>query len=222
MSITITPSLVISVVFDLIRYRDRVDTILVVREASEGLPFLLPPAPADEAPHLDEMVAFFATPPGQAILILHGLAEAYEQFRLDPRTIDNQAIAATRLAIGDLPGSVNLIHAGHESMSDHIAADHRGRVRAVTFNLGYLPGGDHALTTTVASTLAAVKSAMAVVDVQGIIAIVCYRHPEGELELQALRELATGLDQRSWVVTETTFLNQRGKPPLVLTILRQC
>lgn len=136
--------------------------------------------------------------------------------------VQAEAIAATRLAIGDLPGSVNLIHAGHESMSDHIAADHRGRVRAVTFNLGYLPGGDHALTTTVASTLAAVKSAMAVVDVQGIIAIVCYRHPEGELELQALRELATGLDQRSWVVTETTFLNQRGKPPLVLTILRQC
>jgi hypothetical protein len=67
MSITITPSLVISVVFDLIRYRDRVDTILAVRQASEGLPFLLPPAPADEAPHLDEMVAFFATPPGQAI-----------------------------------------------------------------------------------------------------------------------------------------------------------
>ena len=96
MPVAITPSLVISVVFDLIRYRDRVETILAVRQASEGLPFLLPPAPADEAPHLDEMVAFFATPPGQAILILHGLAEAYDQFRLDPRSIDNRAIAATR------------------------------------------------------------------------------------------------------------------------------
>ncbi|MFZ4628331.1 MAG: hypothetical protein ACOYNR_08385, partial [Blastocatellia bacterium] len=66
MPVAITPSLVISVVFDLIRYRDRVETILAVREAGEGLPFLLPPAPADEAPHLEEMIAFFATPPGQA------------------------------------------------------------------------------------------------------------------------------------------------------------
>ena len=96
MPIEITPSLVTSVVCELIRYRDRVDTILSVREASEGLPFLLPPAPADEAPHLDDMVAFFATPPGQAILILHGLGDEYELFRQDPRSIDNQAIAATR------------------------------------------------------------------------------------------------------------------------------
>ena len=96
MPIEITPSLVTSVVCELIRYRDRVDTILSVREASEGLPFLLPPAPADEAPHLDDMVAFFATPPGQAILILHGLGDEYELFRQDPRSIDNRAIAATR------------------------------------------------------------------------------------------------------------------------------
>ena len=96
MPVAITPSLVISVVFDLIRYRDRVETILAVREAGEGLPFLLPPAPADEAPHLEEMIAFFATPPGQAILILQGLGQAYDQFCLDPRSIDNREIATTR------------------------------------------------------------------------------------------------------------------------------
>lgn len=96
MPVAITPSLVISVVFDLIRYRDRVETILAVREAGVGLPFLLPPAPADEEPHLEEMIAFFATPPGQAILILHGLGQAYDQFCLDPRSIDNREIAATR------------------------------------------------------------------------------------------------------------------------------
>jgi glutamate/tyrosine decarboxylase-like PLP-dependent enzyme len=62
---------------------------------------------------------------------------------------------------------------------------------------------------------------MSVIAVHGMITIVCYRHPEGELELQALRELAVELDQQMWVVTETTFSNQRGKPPLVLTIVRQ-
>ncbi len=96
MPIEITPQLVSSIVCELIRYRDRVDTILAVREASEGLPFLLPPAPTDESAHLDDMVRFFATPVGQAILILHDLADGYESFRTDPRSIDNRAIAATR------------------------------------------------------------------------------------------------------------------------------
>lgn len=135
--------------------------------------------------------------------------------------VQAEAIAATRSAIGGLPGTVHLINAGHEAMADHVAIADHGRVRAVTFNLGYLPGGDHTQTTTVNSTLAAVRSAMSVIAVHGMITIVCYRHPEGELELQALRELAVGLDQQSWVVTETTFSNQRGKPPLVLTIVRQ-
>lgn len=136
--------------------------------------------------------------------------------------VQAEAIAATRSAIGDLPGRVSLIHAGHEGMTDHIAVADHGRVRAVTFNLGYLPGGDHTRTTNVHTTLAAVREAMSVIAVHGLITVVCYRHPEGEMELQALRELVVGLDQQSWVVTETTFLNQRGKPPLVLTILRQC
>ena len=127
--------------------------------------------------------------------------------------VQAEAIAATRLAIGDLPGSVNLIHAGHESMSDHIAADHRGRVRAVTFNLGYLPGGDHALTTTVASTLAAVKSAMAVVDVQGTRAAgtpgACNRtRPaimgcDGDDVFEPAREAAAGAHNPETVLTGT-------------------
>lgn len=136
--------------------------------------------------------------------------------------VQTDAIAATRHAVSELPGTSIIVHAGHETMADHLSAADIGRVRAVTFNLGYLPGGDHTQTTTVNSTLAAVRAAMSVIDVHGIIAIVCYRHPEGELELQALRELAVELDQQTWVVTETTFSNQRGKPPLVLTIIRQC
>jgi hypothetical protein len=96
MPIEITPQLVSSIVCEIIRYRDRVDTILALKEASEGLPFLLPPAPADEAPHLDDLVRFFATPVGQTTLILHDLADDYELFLTDPRSLDNRAIAATR------------------------------------------------------------------------------------------------------------------------------
>ena len=135
--------------------------------------------------------------------------------------VQAEAIAATRSAIGDLPGTVKLIHAGHEKMTDHIAVADHGRVRAVSFNLGYLPGGDHTRTTNVNTTLAAVRRAMSVIAVHGLITVVCYRHPEGEMELQALREVVICLDQQFWVVTETSFSNQRGKPPLVLTIIRQ-
>lgn len=96
MPIEITSQLVSTVVCELIRYRDRVDLILTVKEAGAGLPFLLPPAPSDESAHLDDMVRFFATPAGQAILILQDLADEYELFLTDPTSLDNQTIAATR------------------------------------------------------------------------------------------------------------------------------
>ncbi|WP_311771715.1 class I SAM-dependent methyltransferase, partial [Cohnella lubricantis] len=44
---------------------------------------------------------------------------------------------------------VTLLHAGHERMAELIAPEHHGRVRAVMFNLGYLPaeGSDRDVMT---------------------------------------------------------------------------
>ena len=112
--------------------------------------------------------------------------------------IQQQALDTTAhtLAARGLSKPVRLIHRGHEHLTEELPADCRGKVRAVMFNLGYLPGGDKRLTTTDITTLAALEQARTLLSTDGVITVLAYRgHPGGEQETRAveqkLRELAT-------------------------------
>jgi len=107
---------------------------------------------------------------------------------------------------------------GHENMARHVAMSHHRLVRAVVFNLGYMPGGDKALTTHVDTTVQAVQQALDVLAEDGIIILVCYQHDEGKRELTALREMLRALPSGSYTTTDTTFLNHDASAPIVLTI----
>lgn len=107
---------------------------------------------------------------------------------------------------------------GHENMARHVAVVHHRRVRAVVFNLGYMPGGDKALTTHADTTIEAVQKALDLLAQDGIIILVCYQHDEGKRELTALRELLRSLPSGSHTTIETTFLNHDATAPIVLTI----
>ncbi|MFN0087027.1 MAG: hypothetical protein ACKVX9_16675 [Blastocatellia bacterium] len=96
MPIPISPSLVLSAVSSLLRFRDQVDSILSIKEAAVGLPFLLPPAPTDEAPHLDDMIEFFRAEQGTLILHLNNLADEFEILLKNPRSLSGEIPAARK------------------------------------------------------------------------------------------------------------------------------
>ena len=72
--------------------------------------------------------------------------------------VQEQALAETekRLKEHGMDGRAVLIHAGHEHMAEYV----KEPVRAVMFNLGWLPGGDHDVTTRWETTRQAVESAL--------------------------------------------------------------
>lgn len=107
---------------------------------------------------------------------------------------------------------------GHENMARHVATQHHAHVRAVVFNLGYMPGGDKGLTTHVDTTCEAVKQAIAIIAPDGIVILVCYQHEEGRRELAALRTMLSAFQSGTHTVTETSFLNHDATAPIVLTI----
>jgi len=72
-------------------------------------------------------------------------------FDIQPEAIDN---TRRRLQAAGLAERVSLLHCGHERLANHL----NGRVHTVMFNLGYLPGGDKALTTRPSTTLAALNA----------------------------------------------------------------
>ena len=79
-------------------------------------------------------------------------------------------------------------------MADHIPTEHDGRIAAVMFNLGYLPGGDKSITTQSSSTSAAIRSAAMLLKGDGVITILVYTgHEGGTLEAEAIESVLRAL-----------------------------
>ena len=105
------------------------------------------------------------------------------------------------------------------SMSDHIQ---ERSAAAVVFNLGYLPGGDHSITTTADTTLEGLEAALRTIRPGGIVTVVMYDgHEEGAEEKKAILEWAEDLDQSRYHVAYVSLLNQKKHPPEILWITRK-
>jgi len=87
---------------------------------------------------------------------------------------------------------VHWIHAGHETLAAHLPAD--TELAAIVFNTGYLPGGDHAVTTQPETTITALSQACARLRPGGIASLILYRgHPGGIEESDAVARWMAGL-----------------------------
>lgn len=102
-------------------------------------------------------------------------------------------VTRSRLEQAGLADRVTLVQSGHERLERVLPEAMRGRLRVVMFNLGYLPGGDHALVTKPETTLTALSVALGHLLPDGVISLMVYRgHSGGDEEYRAIEEwLAT-------------------------------
>ncbi|MDF1658448.1 MAG: class I SAM-dependent methyltransferase, partial [Verrucomicrobiales bacterium] len=115
-------------------------------------------------------------------------------------------------------GQVTLHRAGHERMAEFLS----GSIQAAMFNLGYLPGGDKAVTTHSATTLAALSAATEFLSEGGIITVALYTgHPGGSNEAGSVIQWARELPQDQYSVSKYEFINQRNSPPALLAIQKR-
>ncbi|HZG56470.1 class I SAM-dependent methyltransferase [Paenibacillus sp.] len=132
------------------------------------------------------------------------------------------ALAATqaRLAAAGVPAArYTLLLRDHAELADALPTDARGAVAAAMFNLGYLPGADHAVTTQPATTLRALDAALATLRVGGALCAVVYPgHPGGAEEAAAVEAWAAALEPERWQAVTYRFLNPRNPPPYVVAV----
>lgn len=120
-----------------------------------------------------------------------GAAGTVYGFDIQEQALDT---AHQRLQEENLSGHVSLYHAGHEAMMVALPESARGWVKAVMFNLGYLPGGDKQRTTRIPTTLAALEQARDLLAPGGAISVLAYTgHPGGREEAEAVKTWAMGL-----------------------------
>ena len=133
--------------------------------------------------------------------------------------VQPEAVYSTRarLEAAGVLDRATLICAGHE----HIAERTPEPVDAIVFNLGWLPGAQHAVTTLERTTLPAVQAACALLAPGGIVTVCIYPgHEEGRRELAALDRFAASLSPRAYNVLRHEFMNGPDNTPQLLLIQR--
>ena len=131
--------------------------------------------------------------------------------------IQERALAATGQRLEDLGlrAAAELILDGHQHIDKYVT----DKADLIIFNLGYLPGGDHELTTLEDATLEAVRKSLALLKPGGLILIVVYPgHESGRREKEALAEMTSRLDQKEYQVILVNFTNQASFPPELICI----
>lgn len=115
-------------------------------------------------------------------------------------------------------GRAALFCAGHERMAELV----KEPVDAVMFNLGWLPGAAHRITTLAPTTLAAADAALSILKPDGLVTICVYPgHDEGARELEALKAWAAGLDPARYDALLQCYMNQPNCPPQLIAVKRK-
>lgn len=131
-------------------------------------------------------------------------------------TFDIQEQALTRAKeLCHLFTNIEYIFDSHEHINEYIS----DKIKAVIYNLGYLPNGNKEITTLTTSTLKSIKSLLARVTSESllIIIVVYPGHAEGKKESEALASLIKDLDKGKFFVTKYENCN-RDSSPYLLTI----
>ena len=134
--------------------------------------------------------------------------------------IQPEAIARTEALLRErgLWARCELHGDGHQHMAEHVT----GPVRAVCFNLGWLPGGDKRVTTRWETTRAALEQALGLLEPMGVCTVCAYPgHEAGREELEQLVAFFTALRPQEYNVLRQTFLNAGPGAPECFVVQRQ-
>lgn len=129
--------------------------------------------------------------------------------------VQEGALSRTRQRLteaGIAQESVRLVHDGHEHMTSYVERP----VVAVMFNLGYLPGDDHTLTTTLGTTVSALGQAFELLRPAGVLTVVCYRdHPGGSEEADGVCQWA---ERREAAEVEIFGRDESNRGPFLIVV----
>jgi ubiquinone/menaquinone biosynthesis C-methylase UbiE len=128
--------------------------------------------------------------------------------------VQQAALDSAKLRVAELSGRVEFFLQSHAEMAAH--AEQRS-VTAVMFNLGYLPGEDHHLTTEAGETLRALEAAAGLLKTGGVLSVVCYPgHPAGATEAVAVEAWMTARVALGWQVSKYGAIGTRRAAPFLM------
>jgi predicted methyltransferase len=133
--------------------------------------------------------------------------------------VQEAALISARVRVGDSDW-VKFFHESHVKMGDHAIAE---SVAVVMFNLGYLPGENHEITTESIETLRALEVAAILLKPGGFLSVICYPgHPAGAAEAVDVEAWITALAASGWRIAKYGAIGTRRPAPFLLSAGKCC
>ena len=125
---------------------------------------------------------------------------------------------AQKLQKEGCPQNYELVLRSHECMGDYAKED---SVSCITFNLGYLPGGDHEKATKGDSSIRAIETGLALLKKKGLMTVCIYSGGDsGFEERDAVLAYLKGLDAKKYLVIISEYANRPNHPPIPVLIIK--
>ena len=123
-----------------------------------------------------------------------------------------------RMEKEDCPENYELILASHETMNGYAQEN---TVSCITFNLGYLPGGDHTKATKGESSIRAIETGLCLLKKKGLMTVCIYSGGDsGFDEKEAVLSYVRNLDSKKYLVIMTEYVNRPNNPPIPVLIIK--
>ena len=139
--------------------------------------------------------------------------------------LQSQAVESTRQRL--VEHQVNsddftLVHSGHEHLDTHLPEEKKGQIKAIMFNLGYLPGGEKAVITQTETTLSALAQAVDWLAQDGMLTVIAYPgHDGGREEGSAVEQWVSTLSTNEYEAQKIVFLNFRPTTPFCMVVRKR-
>lgn len=97
----------------------------------------------------------------------------------------------------------------------------RESVSCIVFNFGYLPGGDHQLSTQADTSIEAIRQGLELLKVGGMMSLCIYSGGDsGFQERDAILSFLKSLDTKRYLVILSSYYNRPNNPPIPVMILK--
>lgn len=136
-------------------------------------------------------------------------------FDIQQMALDN---TKKKLQKDGCPENYKLVLDSHETMADYVKEN---TVSCITFNLGYLPGGDHAKATKEESSIRAIETGLTLLKKKGLMTVCIYSGGDsGFEEKDAVLAYLKSLDAKKYLVIVSEYANRPNNPPIPVLIVK--
>ncbi len=146
---------------------------------------------------------------------------AGESGRVIAFDIQQEAIDSTYKLLCEkgLADRAELVCGSHTDMDKYAE---EGTVSCITFNFGWLPGGDHTIHTLKETSIEAIKKALSLIKNGGLISMILYYGRDtGFEEKDAILEFVKTIDSENYSVLTVDFSNRPNCPPIPVFIMKE-